>query len=448
VPVAWEVAEDEGMRRVVRSGTAVAGPEEAHALHVEPAGLAPDRWYWYRFRAGDAASAVGRARTAPAPGAKVARLRLDVASCSDWQQGYFSAYRHMAADSPDLVLFLGDYIYEFIEKRWPAVRLHSNGVEAKDLRTYRNRYAQYRTDPDLQALHAAAPCLATWDDHEVQNDYADSRSQDLADPGLFRRRRAAAYRAFWEHMPLRGAARPRGPDMMLHRTAPWGDLARVWMLDGRQYRSRLACPGARFGGARVVTDAACPERLEPARTMLGAGQERWLGETLAAGRSRWSLFGQGTLMAELEQPDRDGAMGHWTDAWSGYPAARARFLTRLRDTAAANPVVLSGDIHSYWANDLRVDPADLRAPPVATEFVTTSITSVGPDHAIFAAAAARMPHVHFFDSRYRGYTRLDLAPDRLLAEFRTVSDVKDPNATIRSLARFAVESGRPGVIRL
>ena len=375
VEVAWEVGEDEAMRRVVRSGVAVARAEDAHTLHVEIAGLAPDRWYWYRFRTGGAASQVGRARTAPILGAPVDRLRVAFASCADWQQGYFSAYRHMAAESPDLVLFLGDYIYEFIEKRWTPVRLHSDGVEAADLPTYRNRYAQYRTDPDLQAVHAAAPCLVTWDDHEVQNDYAERWAQDYADPEAFLLRRAAAYRAFWEHMPLRNAARPIGPNLPLHRFADWGGLARMWMLDERQYRSRPPCYGPPLPATKVVNANSCPEYMDPGRTVLGAAQERWLREAMGQSRARWNLFGQGVLM---------------------------------------------------------------------TEFVGTSITSPGVPYDTFAALARAMPHIKYFDSRHRGYVRLDLAPSRLSAAFRVVSDVRDPRATLSTLASFVVEDGRPG----
>jgi len=446
VELTWQVAEDEAMTRIARQGVVVARPERAHAVHVELEGLAPDRRYFYRFFAGGAASPIGRTRTAPAPGAAVEQLRLSFASCSDWQQGYFSAYRHMAAEAPDLVVFLGDYIYEFLEKRWAPVRLHSDGVEATDLRTYRNRYAQYRTDPDLQALHASVPCLATWDDHEVQNDYADRWSQDLADPEAFLRRRAAAYRAYWEHMPLRNAARPNGPDATIYGFTDWGALARIWMLDQRQYRSRPPCYGRPRGGGQVVNATTCPEYLDPASTMLGAAQEQWLGETMRASRARWSLFGQGTLMAELVQPDRSGASGYWTDAWSGHPAARDRFIAQLTEARAANPIVMTGDIHSFWTNALKRDFRDASAPAVGTEFVGTSITSPGVPYDEFAALARAMPHVRYFESRYRGYVSLDIAPALTRASYRAISDVRDPQASVSTVARFVVEDGKPGPV--
>ena len=219
-------------------------------------------------------------------GARLDRLRFGFASCANYELGYFSAYRHLAAENPDLVLFLGDYIYEYVSKLPGKVREHSDGVEATDLRTYRNRHAQYKTDPDLQALHAAAPCLATWDDHEVQNDYADDRSQNFDDPLVFLKRRAAAYQAFWEHMPLPAWARPRGPDMTIFGRADFGDLATFLVVDGRQYRSRLACDRPPRGGGKQLADAACPERLDPRRSYLGKAQEAWLYREFGNARRR------------------------------------------------------------------------------------------------------------------------------------------------------------------
>ncbi|HEX2151636.1 MAG TPA: alkaline phosphatase D family protein, partial [Stellaceae bacterium] len=222
VPVDWEVAADPNMQQIVRRGTEEADPRFAHSVHVECRGLEPGREYWYRFIAGGDASPIGHLRTAPASGAPLDRLRFGFASCAHYELGYFSAYRHLAAENPDLVLFLGDYIYEFVRKLPAKVREHSDGVEATDLRTYRNRHAQYKTDPDLRALHESVPCLAIWDDHEVQNDYADDRTQTFDDPVAFLARRAAAYRAFWEHMPLPLWARPRGPDMTIFGRVDFG----------------------------------------------------------------------------------------------------------------------------------------------------------------------------------------------------------------------------------
>jgi alkaline phosphatase D len=244
-------------------------------------------------------------------------------------------------------------------------------------------------------------------------------------------------------MPLRQSSRPRGPDMALHRFVDWGALTRLWMLDGRQYRSRPPCYGPPLPATKVVNANTCPEYLDPGRTMLGATQERWLAENLRNGQARWNLFGQGVMMAEFVQPDRHGAPGHWSDAWSGHPAARARFLRGLVETRAQNPIVLSGDIHSFWANELKLNFRDIRAAPMASEFVVTSITSPGVPYEPFAGWAARMPHMKYFESRHRGYLMIEVAPGQTVASMRVISDVRDPKATISTLKRFAVEDGKP-----
>jgi alkaline phosphatase D len=445
VEVGYEIAADEAFAKVVQRGTARAESVWAHSVHQEVSGLEPGRPYWYRFSAGDSQSPVGRTHTAPAPGSKLARLRFGCVSCSNYEAGYFASYRHLADEAPDLVLFLGDYIYEYLEKTRPTVRTHSDGAEAATLSGYRNRYAQYRTDADLQRLHACAPALMTWDDHEVQNDYADRWSQDFADPDAFLRRRAAAYQAFYEHMPLRSVSRPAGSSLRLYDRYAFGDLAEISVLDGRQYRSREACwAKPNHGGGHVETAARCPELVDPARSMLGMEQEKWLADGLGRSAARWKLIAQDVLMAQLRERQDDGSAGFWTDDWNGYPASRARLLQRVHDAKLANAVVLGGDIHSFWANDLKLDFDDPKSPVVASELVGTSISSWGPPYDKFAAIAADNPHVHFFDSRRRGYLALDLVPERLTARFQVISDVRDPNATLSTLASFVVESGRPG----
>ena len=445
VPVRWEIADDPAMRRVVQQGDADAAPEFAHSVHIECKGLEPGRDYWYRFTAAGEASLTGHTRTAPALGAPLGRLRFGFCSCANYEWGYFSAYRHLAAEAPDLVLFLGDYIYEYASRSDKRVRDHSDGVEATDLRTYRNRHAQYKTDPDLQLLHAAAPCLATWDDHEVQNDYADRWSQDYADPTAFLARRAAAYRAFWEHMPLPRSAMPKGPDATIYGRFDFGDLASFLVVDGRQYRSRLACDSGPRGGGKQLVDTACPERLDPARSYLGMAQEAWLYEQFRTHPARWNILAQQQLMAEFKERTDNGDIAHWSDDWSGYPAARQRLLQQIHDTSLPNPVVIGGDIHSFWANDLKIDFDDPAAPVVASEFVGSSITAPPPPYAKFAAWAAENPHVHFFESRKRGYVSVDLTPARMEVAFRAISRASDPVADVATLRRFVVEDGRPGV---
>src|SRR5262249_45160824 len=357
VTVTYEIGVDPQLRRVVRRGEATAEAAFAHSVHLDVKGLEPARPYWYRFRHGNLASRVGRALTLPTAESNPARLKLAVASCANYEQGYFAAYRHLTDEAPDLVLFLGDYIYESIDRGPGTVRRHSDGVEAATLLLYRNRYAQYRLDPDLQRLHAELTTLMTWDDHEVQNDYADRWSITFDDPRQFLERRAAAYRAFYEHMPLRPSrSRPNGPNMRVYDRISWGSLASLFMLDGRQYRSRGACYAPpKWGGGHLESNESCPERLAWERSMLGGEQEAWLSGELSRSKSRWNVIAQDVLMAQLKQRAPDGAAAFWTDAWDGYPAARQRLLTHLYEARVNNPVVLSGDIHSFWVSDLKLN---------------------------------------------------------------------------------------------
>jgi alkaline phosphatase D len=447
VAVAYEIASDEAMRDVVRRGTSNAEAEFGWSVHADIAGLEPGRPYWYRFMCGDAVSRVGRAMTSIATAAPLERMRFGFVSCANYERGYFSAYRHLADENPDLVLFLGDYFYEYVEQNRPTVRTHSDGIEAATLPTYRNRYAQYRLDGDLQRLHAVSPALVTWDDHEVSNDYAGKWSQFDDEPELFLRRRAAAYQAFYEHMPVRPIlSRPDGPVMRIYDRFTFGNLLEVSMIDGRQYRSREACygpPGKLRGHAE--TDANCPERRAEGRTMLGFAQEQWLGLGLARSRAKWNVIAQDVLMAQLREKQPDGSFGYWTDDWNGYPASRQRLLQHIARTKVANPVVIGGDIHAFFANDLRLDFDDPKSPVVATEFVGTSITSDAAPYEMFAAFLPDNPHVRFFESRKRGYVSVDVDTRQMTARMQVVSDVADPKATVSTLRTFAVENGKPGV---
>jgi alkaline phosphatase D len=447
VPVAYEIAGDPMMREILRRGTTNAEHAYAYSVHADVRGLAPGRTYWYRFIAGDAVSPVGRAMTTVAAGTPLERMRFGFVSCSNYEQGYFAAYRHLADENPDVVLFLGDYIYEYIEQVRPTVRTHSDGVEAATLPTYRNRYAQYRLDPDLARLHAAAPALMTWDDHEVANDYAGKYSQFFDEPELFLRRRAAAYQAYYEHMPVRPIlSRPDGPVMRVYDRITFGDLLEVFMIDSRQYRSRAACyaPPNR-GRGHLETDASCPERRDDGRTMMGFAQEAWLDAGLARGKTQWNLIAQDVLMAQLRQKNQRGEFAYWTDDWDGYPAGRRRLLQRIAQSKVSNPVVIGGDIHAFFANDLRVDFDDPNSPVVATEFVGTSVTSAGPPQDLIAATLPDNPHVRFFEGRKRGYVSVDLDAKLMTTRMRALSDVTDPQASISTLKTFAVESGKAGV---
>ena len=447
VPVAYEIATDPAMHEIVRRGEALAEQAFAYSVHLDVAGLQSGRPYWYRFMSGDAVSRIGRAATLPASGTSPDRLRFGFVSCSNYEHGYFSGYRHLADENPEFVLFLGDYIYEYIDERRPVVRRHSDGIEAATLPTYRNRYAQYKLDPDLQRLHAEVPALVTWDDHEVQDDYADKWGKFFDDPGQFLIRRAAAYRAFYEHMPVRPIlSRPEGPVMRVYDRFTFGDLIAISLLDGRQYRSREACYAPpNKGGTHLESDASCPERRETGRTMLGFAQEAWLHSNLAHSKAQWNLIAQDVLMAQYRlKQGSDFAFS--TDDWDGYPANRTRLLKRIHETKVSNAVVVSGDIHSFLANDLKLDFDDPTSPVVATEFVGSSISSYGPPYEMIAQALPDNPHVHFFESRRRGYVCIDLERAHLQVRMQAVSDATDPKAEIATLKTFAVEAGRPGVV--
>jgi alkaline phosphatase D len=439
-PVRFEVAADDAFRTLVASGTDWATPAWGHSLHTEVRGLEPGRPYWYRFMLGDAVSPVGRTRTAPATGSTVDSLRFAIASCQHYEHGFFSAWRHMLDDDLDLVLFLGDYIYE---GSWgpQTVRQHE-GPEPMTLEQYRARLALYRSDRDIQAAHAACPWLLTWDDHEVENDYASDRSENADEPAWFMARRAAAYQAYFEHMPLRRAQTPHGPWLRLHHALPWGDLASLYLLDDRQYRSPQPCPKPGRGGSNMIP-GNCPERHDPKATLLGARQEAWLEAGLAKSQARWHLLAQETLMAQA-----DAAAGKaelfYSDGWDGYPAARKRLLDYISGASIANPVVLGGDVHSFWVNDLKADFNDPDSATVASEFVTTSISSYGPPEERFKAALDEGPHIHFASGARRGYTRFTLTPSRLTADLRALVDVRDPDTACETWSSWVVEDGRPG----
>lgn len=454
----WEVATKPDFADVVARGTAFARPQLAHAVHVEVGGLAAANEYFYRFRLGRYESEVGRAVTAPAPGAAAERLRFALSSCAHYEQGFFSAYRYMSQDAPDLMLTLGDYIYEvgYGEQR---VRLFDQ-VEAVTLDDFRRRYCQYRADPDLRAAHAACPWLATWDDHEVENDYAGETGEHELCGGeraraAFLERRAAGYKAWFEHMPVRLSRLLAGQTLRLYGTVDWGSLARFYLLDTRQFRSPQACsppptklrcdsvagrkvrPGGTGGGSRVdPRDPACRASLNDAsRTMLGAEQERWLDEAFASSRARWNLLAQAVMFAPILEGSRE-APRVWTDAWSGYPPARERLLASASRHRARNLVVLSGDVHSFWVNAV----PDARGRPVASEFVTSSIATGNTDR---SEQLALNPHVAFHDGRHSGYILCDLESGRLQADVVGVEDIADPRTARRLLARFEVADGDP-----
>ena len=436
VEVVWQVARDEQMRRVVRKGTAVATPALAHSVHVEVEGLQPDRTYWYQFKTGSETSPVGRTRTAPAKDAAPPAVRFAFASCQHYESGYFTAYEHMAREELDLVVHLGDYIYEGAA-RDNQTRQHV-GLELQTHDDYRNRYAQYKSDKHLQAAHAAFPWIVTWDDHEFDNNYAAHVSEEPnLDVDEFLKRRATAYQVYYEHMPLRRAALPHGPDMQLYRRAAFGRLIDFSVLDTRQYRTNQPC------GDR--NKPPCEGVFDPGATLLGAGQERWLTEGLSRSKATWNCLAQQVMMGRVDRLPGDDVA--WSmDQWAGYDVSRKRLLKFLVDRQITNPVVLTGDIHSNWVNDLKIDFDDPASAAVATEFVGTSISSGGDGsqtRADTAGVLAENPFVKFYNAE-RGYVRCEVTPKQWRSDYQVVEYVTRRGAPLVTRASFVVENGRPG----
>lgn len=435
VEVRWQVSNDDGMSDLVREGTTTAVPQWAHSVHVEVEGLQPDRWYFYRFIAGGEASPVGRTRTAPAGDALPERLSFAFASCQHFEQGLFTAYEHMLREDLDLIVHLGDYIYEGAGKN-DALRTHVGG-KLTSLLDYRNRHAQYKTDRSLQGMHAGAPWLVTWDDHEFENNWAGPHSERAnADPAEFLQQRARAFQAYYEHMPLRRSALPDGPDMLLYRSVRFGRLADFFVLDTRQYRTPQPCGDG--------NKPPCEETFHPDATLLGGRQRDWLFHGLQQSEAAWNVLAQQVMMARVDRSD-DETQRYSMDQWPGYEVERRRVLRYLHDTAVKNAVVLTGDIHSNWANELHLDPEDFESPVVAAEFVGTSLSSGGDArHEEYPELYSAQPFVKFHN-RERGYVRCEVTPAEWRADYRTVEYVSRAGAPLQTRAGFVVESGRPRI---
>ena len=349
----------------------------------------------------------------------------------------------MLADQPDLVLFLGDYIYEKPISGDSLVRRHY-GEEVTTLADYRIRYAQYKADPDLQALHANVPWSCVWDDHEVDNDWADDQSEHL-DP-QFLARRAAAFQAYLEHMPFPSNLRMKNGRVRLYRDIAYGDLARFVLLDDRQYRSPQPCPDpAKGGGSTSLPRSQCLEIDDRDRTLLGEEQKEWLDEVLRSTEARWTVLAQQTLVSPAARgtgPDRV----IWTDGWDGYPAERAWLTKTLAKRKPPNPIVVGGDIHASVVADLHRDPEDPSTDVVASEFCSTSITSSGDSRYKPDVMPRDHPAVQYANFAQRGYTVLDLSPERCDVRLRVV-DEKNRESNVGTSAAFSVEAGRAGTSR-
>ena len=439
ITVGWSIAEDERMQKLVRSGEATAEPRWGHSVHVDVEGLKPNRPYWYRFTVQDKASPIGRTRTAPETNDRLATARFSFASCQMYEHGYYSAQRDIADTDLNAVMFLGDYIYE---RSWGRehVRRHESGVPT-GIDEFRNRYALYKSDPDLQAAHAAHPWIVTWDDHEVTNDYANDTAPDVIDPHRLLPIRAAAYQAFWEHMPLSNRVQPAGPSFKLYDRYRFGDLVEITAIDDRQYRSSNACFPASYKNRYLVD---CADRLDPARSMLGAEQEAWFADGMKRASTRWNLIAQQTLMAEIDS-GKDGKHRYWADGWDGYPAARTKLLDAVAASPTRDTLVLGGDVHSFWATDLKRDFTDAGSAVVATEFIGGSITSQPANDKASQEAARTQPHLRYARGGVNGYGLLELQPKQATISFRAVKNVKEQNSPLHELKRFVVEAGQPGV---
>ncbi|AKE22072.1 MULTISPECIES: alkaline phosphatase PhoD [Bacillus] len=441
VPVKWEVAKDEHFRKIVRKGTEMAKPSLAHSVHVEADGLEPNKVYYYRFKTGHELSPVGKTKTLPAPGANVPQMTFAFASCQQYEHGYYTAYKHMAKEKLDLVFHLGDYIYEYGPNEYVSktgnVRTH-NSAEIITLQDYRNRHAQYRSDANLKAAHAAFPWVVTWDDHEVENNYANKIPEKGQSVEAFVLRRAAAYQAYYEHMPLRISSLPNGPDMQLYRHFTYGNLASFNVLDTRQYRDDQA----NNDGNKPPSD----ESLNPNRTLLGKEQEQWLFNNLGSSTAHWNVLAQQIFFAKWNFGTSASPI-YSMDSWDGYPAQRERVINFIKSKNLNNVVVLTGDVHASWASNLHVDFEKTSSKIFGAEFVGTSITSGGngaDKRADTDQILKENPHIKFFND-YRGYVRCTVTPHQWKADYRVMPFVTEPGAAISTRASFVYQKDQTGL---
>ena len=429
----YEVAADAGFARIERSGSIAATPELGHSAHADVRGLRPGVEYFYRWRIGGITSLAGRTRTAAAGAEDIDRFRFAFASCQQYEHGYYTAYRHMADEQFDLIAHLGDYIYE---SSWGEnlVRRHE-GPEIQTLADYRARYETYRSDLDLQAAHASAPWVVTWDDHEVDNNYAAAVAEDEQTPEQLLIRRAAAYQTWYEFMPVRLPVGRQGPDMPIHRRLRFGKLLEMSVLDTRQYRGDQACGDGRR--------PSCAGHRDPSRTLLGQAQKQWLFDGLGNADARWNVLAQQIMMASLRSVDANGEQLWPMDIWDGYPFERQQLLEALADADTPNPMVITGDIHSHWAAELKLDFDDSGSRAVGVEFVGSSISSGGDgedSNDYGAALLANNPHVKFYNSQ-RGYVANTITPAQWQADFKVLPRVTVAREPIGIRRSYVVEDG-------
>ncbi len=438
VTVDYEISDTAKFSVISRKGSAAALPELGYSVHVDLQGLNPGKEYFYRWMIGGEVSSVGRTKTAPAVDATPDVFRLGFASCQQYEHGYFTALDHMAKENFDLIVHLGDYIYE---ETWGANNVrHHNAPEIYTLDDYRARYELYKRDPDLQAAHASAPWAATWDDHEVDDNYANDIAVDEQTPEQLLIRRAAGYQAFYEFMPIRLPSGRQGASMQIYRPLQFGTLMDMTILDTRQYRNDQAC--------RDGMKPSCDQHRDSSRTLLGAAQKNWLYSRLRNSETTWNVMAQQVMMGRLLRRNEQDEELWLMDIWDGYPHERDELLTRLRTADTPNPIVLTGDIHSNWVNDLLSDFTDEESEVIATEFVGTSLTSGGDGSDTTSTTAQTLsdnPHIKFYN-RQRGYVSCHLTKDLWQSDYRILDKVTEAGHPIRTRASFVVEAGNPGAL--
>jgi alkaline phosphatase D len=428
VDVIWEVATDDRFASIVAGGVFTAEPGHAHSVHADAGGLDPATDYHYRFRVGEFTSPVGRTRTLPdgSPG----RFGLAVANCQWFEAGYYGAYRHMLDEDIDLVLHLGDYIYEYAGQPGGPGRTTFPANQLATIADYRLRYASYRLDEDLRAAHARFPFALTWDDHEVANNYAGDTLPDGRPADEVRELKASAYQAWWEHLPSR-IDPPDGPDVVIRQAITIGDLARIYLLDERQTSDVPPCrdtAGGDFGD--------CADRTGVDRSLLGSEQEAWFADESSAGGVTWNVLGNPGLLGGVDGGSEATGPAYYLDTWDGFPQAQERLIGQL--ARIDNPVVLTGDYHQGMVLDVRERPFDQTSALVAPEFMAPPISSV-----LFGAdVSARTPQLRqqFND---HGYLTVAIEPERLTATFRVIDDVGDPATGVSTAATWTVTPGDP-----
>lgn len=442
VEVLVEIAEDVGFTKIVRKQTEIARPDLNHSVHAEIYGLKPNYQYFYRFRVGLVSSPIGRAKTAPLYGSNLEKFKFAWGSCAHFEQGYYTAYGDMAAQNPDLILALGDYIYEV--SYGPQVRRMPIN-EAWSLSEYRLIHSITKTDKDLQAAHAACPWLFIWDDHEVANDYQGDVGKVM--PGFtqadFIGRKKNAYQAFFENLPMRRRSMFDAANRMrIFGQVTYGNLVEFNLLDTRQYRARAACASEGRYEAQLVSRNTCAELQDANRSILGAPQERFFNENMMRGTAKWSVLVQPTLFGTLNQKDNRGEPSAYNDGWSGFEPARQKIIENIRRRKnQASCVVIGGDVHAFFAGEVKMDYQNPASESVAVEFVGGSITSKSYNYERFSAMLPESPHLKFFDDRTNGYGLGEINGNRMDVKLRHTSSTWRKDAGFSNLKHYVVERG-------